>query len=275
MPFYAVVKGYTPGIFTTWIECQTQVKGYPNAVFQKFTSELDANKFIQDYQNVSDVNNSEDSDDLNNDIIYIYTDGACSNNGTKNAKAGIGVYVADGDSRNISAIVEGRQTNNVAELTAIIEAYSIIEEIHPTQNKKVVIYSDSIYAIRCATTYGAKQAKVEWSKDIPNKDLVRTIYELYKDDSNISFKHVYAHTDKTDKHSLGNDAADKLANLAIGVTSCPYSEQPMKKRIYLNVPYKDKDDVKELNGKWDKNKKKWYILETNENKDSLLNKFGN
>lgn len=267
MPFYAVAKGHTTGVFTTWGECQTQVKGYTGAVFQKFTSEIAANKFINDYQNADNTDDTNDADDA----IYIYTDGACSNNGGKNAKAGIGVYLADGDSRNISAVVEGRQTNNVAELTAIIEAYSIIEEMQPA---KVVVCSDSMYAIRCATTYGAKQAKVNWEKDIPNKDLVRTVYELYKGDPNISFKHIYAHTDKTDKHSLGNDAADKLANLAIGVTSCPYSEQTAKKRIYLNVSYKDKDEVKELNGMWDKTKKKWYIWETNENKDTLLDKFG-
>ena len=27
----------------------------------------------------------------------------------------------------------------------------------------------------------------------------------------------------------------------------------------MNVPFKDKDEIKALKGKWDKNKKKWYI----------------
>ena len=34
---------------------------------------------------------------------------------------------------------------------------------------------------------------------------------------NIIFKHVKAHTNKTDRHSLGNHGADHLANLAAGI----------------------------------------------------------
>ena len=41
---------------------------------------------------------------LNNEPIYVYTDGACINNGKPNARAGIGVYFGENDSRNISWI---------------------------------------------------------------------------------------------------------------------------------------------------------------------------
>ena len=60
--------------------------------------------------------------------IYVYTDGACSNNGRPNAKAGLGVFFGDGDSRNVYKRIVGKQTNNVAELSAIIEAYHILEK---------------------------------------------------------------------------------------------------------------------------------------------------
>ena len=74
--------------------------------------------------------------------IYVYTDGACSNNGKPNAKAGLGVFFGEGDSRNLSKRVEGRQTNNVAELSAIIEVYRILEkDIEAGMN--VLICSDS------------------------------------------------------------------------------------------------------------------------------------
>jgi len=33
-------------------------------------------------------------------IINVYTDGACSNNGKSNAKAGYGVYFSENDRRN-------------------------------------------------------------------------------------------------------------------------------------------------------------------------------
>jgi len=47
---------------------------------------------------------------------------------------------------------------------------------------------------------------------------------LYMDNPNIRFLHVRAHTNHTDVHSFGNDKADKLANLAIGVECCPYNK---------------------------------------------------
>ena len=33
------------------------------------------------------------------------------------------------------------------------------------------------------------------------------------------------------------------------------------KKIYLNCPYKDKEDCKALGGQWDKDVRKWYIAE--------------
>ena len=62
-------------------------------------------------------------------------------------------------------------------------------------------------------------------KDIPNKDLVKRAYQLFKDKKNIKFKHIMAHTGLNDRHSLGNAGADRLANESIGVTECPYKEK--------------------------------------------------
>jgi hypothetical protein len=38
----------------------------------------------------------------------------------------------------------------------------------------------------------------------------------------------------------------------------------------LNVAYAEKDDAKSKGAKWDPSKKKWYVLETNPNKNELL-----
>jgi len=60
--------------------------------------------------------------------IIVYTDGACSNNGRSNARAGFGVYFGKDDPRNVSEAYKGPQTNNVAELLAIIKALSILRQ---------------------------------------------------------------------------------------------------------------------------------------------------
>jgi len=201
---------------------------------------------------------------------YVYTDGACINNGKKNAKAGLGIYFGMNDPRNTSRPIIGKQTNNIAELSAIKYTYQIIKD-DIQQGKKIIIYSDSIYAIRCLTTYGKKCADKNWNVTIPNRELVMETYQLYSNLSNIGFRHIKAHTGLNDIHSIGNENADRLANLAIGVESCPY--QKKSEKLYLNVPYARKEEVKALGGRWDKNKKKWYINSDNSQKDSVLSLF--
>ena len=53
--------------------------------------------------------------------------------------------------------------------------------------------------------------------------MVQKAYELFKDKNNITCKWIRAHTNKLDKHSFGNEQADKLANQAIGLEECPYN----------------------------------------------------
>ena len=47
MVFYAVANGRTNGIFLTWAECNTSVKGYQNARFKKFDTLGEAEQFIE------------------------------------------------------------------------------------------------------------------------------------------------------------------------------------------------------------------------------------
>ena len=214
MPFYAVAKGRTTGIFLSWPECQESIKGFSGAVYKKFDKRSDAEEFIQ---GASEVGHKE----LVSPDYYVYTDGACSNNGKEGASAGIGVYFGEGDPRNISRRVEGKQTNNVAELMAILAAYEMIKD-DVLKGKVVAIVSDSEYAIRCCASYGERMNNEGWKTAIPNKDMVRRLYELYRG-SNVQFIHIRAHTGLSDEHSVGNAEADRLANMAIGLESCPYS----------------------------------------------------
>lgn len=46
MPFYAVAKGRTAGIFMTWPDCEAQVKGFPGARYKKFENIVAAQDFI-------------------------------------------------------------------------------------------------------------------------------------------------------------------------------------------------------------------------------------
>ena len=152
-----------------------------------------------------------------NDSMIVFTDGACTNNGYKNAKAGIGVYFNENDGRNVSRAITGKQTNNTAELSAIIEVFNVCKD-DIENDKKIMIYSDSTYSIRCCGEYGEKCSKNGYRNKkgyVPNHELVKIAYELFKNNSNVEIKHIKAHTGKQDELSIGNEGADMLANLSI------------------------------------------------------------
>lgn len=210
--------------------------------------------------------------------LNIYTDGACSNNGKPNAKAGFGVWFGENDERNISQSYNGRQTNNVAELLAIVTALTIVKE-DIEAGRIIHLYTDSDYSKRCCTTYGERMSKKGWQnkgKDIPNREIVEVAYGFCRKYPNIKFHHIAAHTGLQDEHSIGNDNADRLANLAIGVESCPYSEKKSssKKKMYLNVPYSEKDEAKKMGARWDVKNKKWYIEHKNKYRIQMMGRWG-
>jgi len=215
-------------------------------------------------------------------MITVFTDGACSNNGQPTAKAGLGVYFGKDDKRNVSKPIIGKQSNNTAELSAVIEVFTILmKEIE--SGEEIIIYSDSTYTIRWSSDYGSKCEKNGWQseKPIPNLELGKTLYLLCKKYENVKLEHIKAHTGLTDELSLGNEGADMMANIAIGFKSCPYDKinkpkkNPKKTKYYLRIPYSEKEVGKKFGTKWDPKNKKWYYegYETDRNFKTLMDLF--
>ncbi|ORC84866.1 putative ribonuclease H1 [Trypanosoma theileri] len=50
--YYAVAVGRTVGIFNTWGECEAQVSGFPHARFKSFSTEEDAQKFMDENKGI-------------------------------------------------------------------------------------------------------------------------------------------------------------------------------------------------------------------------------
>ena len=150
----------------------------------------------------------KDNDLIEN--INIYTYGSCINNGKKNAKAGIGIYISD--DLQISEKLEGKPTNQRAELYAILKSLLIIDIL---KYSNINIYTDSMYSINCITKWVRDWKKNDWKdskkKNVKNRDLIENIDKIYSKYNHINFIHVEAHTNKIDIHSINNDKADKLA----------------------------------------------------------------
>lgn len=146
--------------------------------------------------------------------IHVWTDGACTNNGKPSAVAGYGVYFGENDERNISARLEGKQTNQRAELMAVIKAIEsiMISNIFNASLLKLHIYTDSRYVIGGATSWIANWKSKGWTnkkKPIVNLDLWKRIDHLMTTNKErLSFQWIHV-----DAHSgiHGNEMADKLA----------------------------------------------------------------
>lgn len=149
--------------------------------------------------------------------LVVFTDGACSNNGSARARAGYGVVWPHQRELDLSKRLPGHeQTNNRAEFMALIEAQSIADTIEPTQQEPLYVYTDSELLINSITKWLPGWKSHNWrksnNKPVLNRDLLEKI------DANprpLVFKHVRAHTGRRDWESLHNEEADRLARNAI------------------------------------------------------------
>ena len=46
---YGVAKGRRPGVYYSWSDCQTQIQGFSNPVFRKFSTVAEAKEFCVKY----------------------------------------------------------------------------------------------------------------------------------------------------------------------------------------------------------------------------------
>ena len=66
--FYAVRKGHSPGIYSTWAACEKAVKGYSGAEFKSFKSKAEAETFMN--------NGKEHGQEIPENQLISYVDGS-------------------------------------------------------------------------------------------------------------------------------------------------------------------------------------------------------
>jgi len=140
------------------------------------------------------------------DEVIIYTDGACSGNPGPGGWGSILMY--KGNKKEISG-GKTDTTNNVMELTAVIEGLKLLK--FPC---KVKLYSDSAYVVNAFTQkwiYGwLKNGWKNSNKEpVKNKELWQELYDLTKVHE-VEFIKVKGHSDNE-----YNNRCDELARNAI------------------------------------------------------------
>lgn len=142
----------------------------------------------------------------NMDEVTIYTDGACSGNP---GPGGWGAILMLGENRKEISSGSENTTNNIMELTAVIEALKILK-----RPCKVNIYSDSAYVVNAFLQkwiYGwmKKGWKTAGGDPVKNKELWQELYSLTQK-HNVEFIKVKGHADNE-----YNNRCDELARNAI------------------------------------------------------------
>lgn len=140
------------------------------------------------------------------DNVTIYTDGACSGNPGPGGWGAILMY------KDIKKEISGGQkdtTNNVMELSAVIEALKLLK--HPCN---VELYSDSAYVVNAflqkwIINWQKNHWKTADKKDVKNKELWQELVELTTIHS-VTFHKVKGHSDNE-----FNNRCDELARKAI------------------------------------------------------------
>ena len=145
----------------------------------------------------------------------MYTDGACSSNGTPDAKAGYGVWFDTFNSiviPDISQRVWGAQTNQRAELMAAVTG---LKAVIDAGYERVTLYTDSMYVCDGATSWVknwlAKDFRNNRKNPISNQDLWKELITLSKD-IEIDYVKVKGHSG-----DMGNELADALAREGCGI----------------------------------------------------------
>ncbi|KIK47662.1 hypothetical protein CY34DRAFT_212831 [Suillus luteus UH-Slu-Lm8-n1] len=141
----------------------------------------------------------------------VYSDGACKGNGQVRPVAGVGVWWGWNDPRNIAERCPGDQTNNRAELIAIVRAL----ETTPFSQRPLMIKTDSKYSIQCVESWlpkwSANGFRTATGQSVKNAELIRylaaLLYARERAGPKVVFKHVRGHVGIE-----GNECADRLAN---------------------------------------------------------------
>ncbi|KAF7307246.1 Ribonuclease H [Mycena indigotica] len=234
MPVYAVKKGRQTGLFDTWDQCEAQVKGFQGAKFKKFNSNAEALAWIdgETTTTTSNITASTSTASTSSGATkrtsselqatsettsapatgtkqVVYSDGACKNNGKPNALGGIGVWWGPNDPRNLSERCPGKQTNNRAELIAILR---VLEET-PLSTEPLYIKTDSRYSISSLTEWYPGWIRNGWRTSagpVLNKELIQYVL-AHLDNRKTRGQEIVLQYVKGHSGNPGNDAADALA----------------------------------------------------------------
>jgi ribonuclease HI len=198
--YYAVKKGHTTGILSSWEECKLSINGYSGAEYKSFATEEEA----QAYLDGRDLSEKHIEQAISSNTVIAYVDGSFSE---ELKKYSFGCVIITPDEEIIKEYNCGNK-----------------EEALPSKNIAGEL-AGAMYAITWAVSHGYKKIIIRhdyeglskwYNKEWNAKSYVSIEYieflKKYQDLIDIQFEKVSAHTNDT-----FNEEADKLAKKGLGL----------------------------------------------------------
>lgn len=207
--FYAVKNGREPGVYGTWAECESQVKGFPGAIYKKFGTEDAAREYIDSEKDEVSTKSDTTTNHKQNDPFHVsaYVDGSFN---SETGEYGYGVYLDNGKDQQIlfgreKQVDGGRNVEGeVAASRAALELLS-----RSSKCNSVTVYHD----YQGIGSWADKNWRANKTYTKEYADFVQSVRDSGLD---VEFVHVDGHTGVR-----GNEYVDKIAKAACGV---PLSE---------------------------------------------------
>jgi len=169
--YYVVWKGVSPGIYTSWTDCQLQTKGYEGAQYKSFETQEEAEQafasspytYIGNQKPAASHQHPQALPE-NFDLNCVAVDAACSGNpGPMEYR---GVYLQTGQEIFHFGPVYG--TNNIGEFLAIVHALALMKQ----KGICMTVYSDSRNALSWVKQ---KKCKTKLERTPKTEELFRLI----------------------------------------------------------------------------------------------------